>query len=195
MLFLHDRSIPGTRANIDHLAVTRGAARVIDSKKWAGKIEKRLVGPPFVKEPHLYVRGRDRSDALTLLSWQMEVMEALAGPAPQCRSGSGRSALSVRTGASSKDLSSSVIRGDLGCVSSPDSRAEDSGDPGSSAIDLVEDRKQVSAEAVVKDLVVGSELCRTWDGGRSAPPASMLSTLALDRARMSGFRGNRASAS
>ena len=81
VLFLHDRWIPGTKANIDHLAVTRGAVWVIDSKKWAGKIEKRLVGPPFAKEPHLYVRGRDRSDALELLSWQMEkVMEALAGP-------------------------------------------------------------------------------------------------------------------
>ena len=51
---------------------------MIDSKKWTGKIEKRLVGPLSAKEPHLYIRGRDRTDALTLLSWQMEkVIEAL----------------------------------------------------------------------------------------------------------------------
>ena len=53
---------------------------MIDSKKWAGKIEKRLVGPPFAKEPHLYIRGRDRTEALTLLARQVEkVMEALTG--------------------------------------------------------------------------------------------------------------------
>lgn len=81
VLFLHDRWIPGTRANIDHLAVTRETVWVIDSKKWAGRIEKRYVGPAFAKKPHLYVRGRDRSDALAGLSWQMEtVVEALAGP-------------------------------------------------------------------------------------------------------------------
>jgi hypothetical protein len=81
VLFLHDRWIPGARANIDHFAVTRAAVWVVDSKKWAGRIEKRLAGPPFAQKPHLYIRGRDRSDALMLLSWQVEVvMDALAGP-------------------------------------------------------------------------------------------------------------------
>lgn len=34
---LHDRRIPGTRANIDHLAVTPTGVYVIDAKKYAGR--------------------------------------------------------------------------------------------------------------------------------------------------------------
>jgi hypothetical protein len=41
---LHDRRIPGTRANIDHLAVTPTGVFVIDAKKYAGR-------------PHLKVEG------------------------------------------------------------------------------------------------------------------------------------------
>lgn len=41
---LHDRRIPGTRANIDHLAVTPTGVYVIDAKKYAG-------------QPHLKIEG------------------------------------------------------------------------------------------------------------------------------------------
>lgn len=46
---LHDRRIPGSRANIDHIAVTPTGIYVIDAKKYAGrprlKIEGGLVRP------------------------------------------------------------------------------------------------------------------------------------------------------
>jgi hypothetical protein len=46
---LHDRRIPGGRANIDHLAVTRTGIYVIDAKKYKGrpqlKIEGGFIGP------------------------------------------------------------------------------------------------------------------------------------------------------
>lgn len=50
---LHDRRIPGTRANIDHLAVTPTGVFVIDAKKYAGrphlKIEGGLLRPRVEK--------------------------------------------------------------------------------------------------------------------------------------------------
>lgn len=47
---LHDRRIPGTRANIDHLAVTPSGVLVIDAKRYVGKrpalvVEGGLVRP------------------------------------------------------------------------------------------------------------------------------------------------------
>lgn len=50
---LHDRRIPGSRANIDHLAVTPTGVFVIDTKKYAGrphlKIEGGLLRPRVEK--------------------------------------------------------------------------------------------------------------------------------------------------
>ncbi|UDY24902.1 nuclease-related domain-containing protein [Nocardioides sp. Kera G14] len=59
MRVLHDRRIPGTKANIDHIAVTPSGIFVIDAKRYVGKrptlqiegglfrprVEKLLVGP------------------------------------------------------------------------------------------------------------------------------------------------------
>lgn len=53
---LHDRRIPGTRANIDHLAVTASGIYVIDAKRYTGR-------------PHLRVDGgllRPRSEKLMI---------------------------------------------------------------------------------------------------------------------------------
>lgn len=41
---LHDRRIPGTRANIDHLAVTPTGVYVIDAKKYAGRPRLKISG-------------------------------------------------------------------------------------------------------------------------------------------------------
>jgi hypothetical protein len=38
---LHDRRIPGSKANIDHLAVTAGGVYVIDAKKYRGRARRR----------------------------------------------------------------------------------------------------------------------------------------------------------
>jgi hypothetical protein len=50
---LHDRRIPGSRANIDHLAVTPSGVYVIDAKKYRGrphlKLEGGLLRPRFEK--------------------------------------------------------------------------------------------------------------------------------------------------
>jgi hypothetical protein len=38
---LHDRLIPGSNANIDHLAIGRAGVFVIDSKRYTGQVERR----------------------------------------------------------------------------------------------------------------------------------------------------------
>ena len=41
---LHDRRIPGSRANIDHLAVTPTGVYVIDAKRYSGRPQLRVEG-------------------------------------------------------------------------------------------------------------------------------------------------------
>lgn len=62
VLLLHDRRLPGTRANIDHLAIGPGGVTVIDTKRYHGKVEIRRCGgllSPRVER--LFVAGRDRT--------------------------------------------------------------------------------------------------------------------------------------
>ena len=43
-VMLHDRKIPGSRANIDHLVVAASGIWIIDAKSYKGKVEQRDVG-------------------------------------------------------------------------------------------------------------------------------------------------------
>lgn len=76
---LHDRRIPGTRANIDHIAVTATGVWVIDTKRYDGQSpEKRVEGGilrPRVEK--LWVRG-DKTRLVESVRWQVEkVAEAM----------------------------------------------------------------------------------------------------------------------
>lgn len=77
---LHDRRIPGTRANIDHLAVGAAGVWVIDAKEYAGKVEHLNAGTIFRPDWQLRVGGRNRSKLATGVQWQVsrvtEVLEA-----------------------------------------------------------------------------------------------------------------------
>ena len=53
---LHDRRIPGSRANIDHIAVAPTGVWVIDTKRYKGKVQ---VAKPLFGKPTLKVNGRD----------------------------------------------------------------------------------------------------------------------------------------
>lgn len=44
IVVLHDRRIPGTKANIDHLAITAGGLWVIDAKRYKGRPELKIEG-------------------------------------------------------------------------------------------------------------------------------------------------------
>ena len=60
-IMLHDRRIPGTRANIDHLVVAATGVWIVDAKSYRGKVEQRDVGGWFTTDKRLFAGGRDRS--------------------------------------------------------------------------------------------------------------------------------------
>jgi hypothetical protein len=77
---LHDRRIPGSRANIDHLAVTPTGVFVIDAKKYAGrphlKIEGGLLRPRVEK---LVVGTRDCSKLVDGMLKQIDIVRGAVG--------------------------------------------------------------------------------------------------------------------
>jgi Nuclease-related domain len=57
-IVLHDRSLPGTHANIDHLVVVPSGVWVVDTKHYRGRLERRRIGV-FGVRSGLFVAGRD----------------------------------------------------------------------------------------------------------------------------------------
>jgi hypothetical protein len=80
-VFLHDRKVPGTRGNIDHLAIAPSGVWVIDAKNYAGVVERRDVGGWFRTDHRLYVDGRDRTRIVGGLDWQVTAVKAAMGDA------------------------------------------------------------------------------------------------------------------
>ncbi len=78
MAVLHDRRIPGSRANIDHLVVSPAGVFVIDAKNYQGRVERRDRGGWLSTDDRLYVGGRDRTKLVEGMRKQVEVVrEAL----------------------------------------------------------------------------------------------------------------------
>ena len=79
---LHDRRIPRSKANIDHLAITPNGIWVIDAKRYAGKLERRDVGGWRTTDLRLFVNGRDKTKLVEGVQWQMsKVAESIADSA------------------------------------------------------------------------------------------------------------------
>lgn len=82
---LHDRRIPGTRANIDHLAIGPTGVWVIDAKRYIGKRPSLRVEGGFFRprEESLRIGGRDGSKLVAGVQGQVERVRAtLGGDAP-----------------------------------------------------------------------------------------------------------------
>jgi len=77
---LHDRRIPGSRANIDHVAITPGGVFVIDAKHYSGQVEKRNLGTIFRSDVRLYVGRRDCTKLLHGSEDQAEVVRDALAP-------------------------------------------------------------------------------------------------------------------
>jgi hypothetical protein len=78
-VLLHDRRIPRSRANIDHLAVAASGVWIIDAKTYKGRVECRDKGGWFKVDNHLYVNGRDRTNLVAGIDRQEDaVLAALA---------------------------------------------------------------------------------------------------------------------
>lgn len=70
---LHDRRIPGTRANIDHIVITGGAVWVIDTKNYAGRPARFVEGGLFrPRVERLKVGGRLRDKLVDGVLSQVE---------------------------------------------------------------------------------------------------------------------------
>jgi hypothetical protein len=79
-LVLHDRSIPGTRGNIDHIAIVPSGVWVIDTKAYTGRVQQRDLGGWFVSRPALFVNGRDRSALIPAVLRQVARVEKFVAP-------------------------------------------------------------------------------------------------------------------
>jgi hypothetical protein len=78
---LHDRRIPGAKANIDHLVVTRGGVWVVDAKRYLGKrpelrIEGGILRPRVEK---LIVGRRDRTKLVDGVLKQVGLVQDAVG--------------------------------------------------------------------------------------------------------------------
>jgi hypothetical protein len=72
---LHDRSIPGSSGNIDHIAIVPSGVWIIDTKNYTGRVEERDLGRWFVSRPALFVNGRDRSSLVGGVLRQVDRVE------------------------------------------------------------------------------------------------------------------------
>jgi hypothetical protein len=78
VVLLHDRRIPGSRANIDHIAVGRPGVFVIDAKRYSGRIAvERRGGLLSPRTSHLIVGGRDKTKLVDGVLAQAEVVSAV----------------------------------------------------------------------------------------------------------------------
>jgi hypothetical protein len=74
VIVLHDRRMPGSRANIDHLAIAPSGVHVIDAKRYKGKIE---VRKPFFGDAKLVIGGRDKTKLVDGLERQAAAIRSL----------------------------------------------------------------------------------------------------------------------
>jgi len=74
---LHDRKIPRSSANIDHLAVTSECFWVLDAKRYKGKVETRGGGLFSTRPPELYVGGRNQTKLVEGVQRQVATVRSL----------------------------------------------------------------------------------------------------------------------
>jgi hypothetical protein len=73
---LHDRRVPGSKANIDHIVVGPAGVFVIDAKHLQGRIGIHNKGGLFMTDLRLIVGRRDCSALADAVLWQRSVVEA-----------------------------------------------------------------------------------------------------------------------
>lgn len=78
---MHDRLIPGTKANMDHIVVTAGGVLVVDAKRYVDsrpelRVEGGIIRPRVEK---LMVGGRDRTKLVDGVLGQVERVRAALG--------------------------------------------------------------------------------------------------------------------
>lgn len=78
---LHDRRIPGSRANIDHLLIGPAGIFVIDAKRYAGRPQRRVEGGILrARTETLLVGRRDCTKLMAGMHKQLELVRAALRP-------------------------------------------------------------------------------------------------------------------
>jgi hypothetical protein len=72
LIVLHDRRVPGTRGNLDHIVVAPAGVFVVDAKHLEGTIEVRDYGGWFRTDLRLTVGRRNKSSLAANMGWQVE---------------------------------------------------------------------------------------------------------------------------
>ena len=78
-VLLHDRKIPRSSANIDHLAIAATGVWIIDAKKYKGRLQRRDKGGWRKIDYHVYVNGRDQTKLAGGLHKQAVVVRTALG--------------------------------------------------------------------------------------------------------------------
>jgi hypothetical protein len=79
LIVLHDRRLPRTRANIDHIAIAPSGVYVIDAKNYTGKVQRVDKGGWFSSDWRLYVGRRDCTKIVQGIGKQVEALHAALG--------------------------------------------------------------------------------------------------------------------
>lgn len=74
---IHDRQKPGSKANIDHIAISSAGVTVIDAKRYRGLVHLRDVGTWRKPDHRLYVGERDRTKLVTGVTSQVVAVKAV----------------------------------------------------------------------------------------------------------------------
>lgn len=75
VVFLHDRRVPRTRGNIDHIVVAPSGVYVVDAKRYTGEVRVRDVAGLFSRpDRRLFLSGRDCSRLAKQLGWQLDAV-------------------------------------------------------------------------------------------------------------------------
>jgi hypothetical protein len=76
VIALHDRLIPGSEGNIDHIFVSQTGVWVVDAKAYKGKVVRREIGPLWRGDNELYIRGKNRTSLAKGVRWQVDAVNA-----------------------------------------------------------------------------------------------------------------------
>ncbi len=80
---LHDRRIPGSKANIDHIAITRSGIWVIDAKRYKGRLQLKVEGGMLrPRTERMLVGRRDCAKLVDGVLTQADLVGKLVGEVP-----------------------------------------------------------------------------------------------------------------
>ncbi len=75
-IVLHDRMIPNSRANIDHLVIAPSGIWVVDAKHYQGRLQKRTIGLGSRRRNELLVGGRNKTSLAEGVIKQVDLVRA-----------------------------------------------------------------------------------------------------------------------